>query len=1457
MPNPSRYVLRGQPPFDVAPTPPATVTNLPALFNHQARTHPSAIAFSCTVPSNGLTKLSYREAEATSTRIALRLRSITAALSSQPDQGAPVVAVWLEKGLPLVLSILAVTYSGATWLPFDPDVPAERASVCVADSGATVLLCDDTHLERAGEVQRRAQDSAQILEVIPFTQLQKDGTSERASSEQLDLSQSPRTSDAAYLIYTSGTTGTPKGIAIPHSAALTFALSERSVLGTTLGDVVWNGFSPAFDMFVEEMFVTIAGAAHLAIGTREECRDVPNLPALWAARGVSIVNAVPTLIGIMGIASGGQQATLLPACVRLINLGGEACPPALVGRLQRPGLRIINTYGPTETTVTATWDELTSDAPVTIGRPLPSYEALLLPIADEEPQMTHDSSSPLEITEGAEGELAIGGPCVGLGYVGRDELTASKFIRHPWTSDGHRIYRTGDRVRLTADLKILFLGRTDTQVKHRGFRIELGEIESVLSDHRDVQAAAVILANPGTDDAELQAFVVTASDAVREPSSLKKLAASHSPAYMVPEKIWYMDSGEMPRLPSGKINGKALHTISAERSAAEAALIASQRHNSKDNTSTDTAVDKDSAAGILLAVLKNVFLSAGTIAMTSDFFTDLGGHSLLAAVLVSQLRSNPIYASVGLPDIYECRTVEAIAARFDRSTKSVDSEQSSDGAYAPGDALLDGTGPSTGEHLPVSQKRFALCGAAQVPPLLFFFFLHSIEFLVPYLLFDYVLGVRGVGWALLSAYGVFVITPMVLCVIAIVGKWLVIGRAKEGEYPLYGVYYYRWWLAERFIALADIKKLADSPLYPRLLRCFGAKVGKHCYLGSLEIGAAADLIEIGNDVVIGSDVVLAVSLVERGRLILKRVVIKDDAIVGSNSVIEGGALMEDGVELGPLSMLPDGAKVPALQRWHGSPACYEREVKVGEAALGKASRPSSARSLAVSLGHAAVASFLLPLLYLMPQIPGLLLFDLVELHSIGGWAQVAVLSLPITFAYQLIVYFQLVAYRWIFLPRLREGTHSVQGVWYLRKWFIERLMDLSLDVLHPVFASLYIVPFLRMLGVKIGRRAEVSTAKGLQFELLDIGDECFIADSVVMGNVTVRGNQVTLKKTQLQPRSFAGNASLIPQGTVLPSGALVGVLSIAPPPDKPLASDMACFGSPPVLMPSRQREDAGLEANRLYSPSANLIATRLLIEGLRIILPRALIVFGIGLGLQVAYIGYDSIGAVYTLLMLPLFYFFFFALPCVVFTVALKWVLVGDYRNRPTRWALWSLNVWFSEAVVSTWETIAEPLLGHLLVGTPFLAWVFRGLGVNIGSRVTLLSSDITEHDLVTLEDEAVINRHSGPQTHTFSDRVCVTGTVHLGKRAVIKPYAIALPGSRISDGAQLGSLSLLMKGETLPPNTAWEGAPTRPRAQRKRAPAPVAIPELMMDSEKTLWGRASKSSLQKTKSTLLSFARS
>ncbi|KAG4441614.1 hypothetical protein IFR05_002898 [Cadophora sp. M221] len=884
----SRYILHSEhTPQDNLTIP--NVTTLPDLFRWQAQKRQNATLFSFRSPAdNTLTTLSYIEAYEKSSQIAKNLHSRYRSC----DDTAPVVGVWLERSIDLHLAILATTISGATWLPFDADAPATRVATCLKDSNASILLCDVAHYNAAVD----ATIGLPACRVVTFEEI----------SHQVPISTTklagPRPDDTAYMIYTSGSTGTPKGIEIPHSAALAFCLSERSCLETNSTDVVWQGFSAAFDMFIEEVWVSIAGGAHLAIGNRFECQDVPSLggaSGIWAKRGITLVNAVPTLINIM---TSLDSECPLPPYVRLLNLGGEACSSALVTRLWWPGLRILNTYGPSETTVTATFQELFPDEPVTIGKPLPLYHALLLTIRNDLDKTW--SPTPIPLREGAEGELAIGGPCLGKGYVQRPELTNEKFIPHPIpTNSGERLYRTGDLVHLDKSLNIVFLGQINTQVKHHGFHIELREIKHAITTHPRVQTAAVILS---TCTDRLEAYIVCQGSDEIECRGLRD-SLHHLPAYMQPEEFFFVAAEDMPRLPSGKINAKALQQISEQQFAA----TQTEHSSISGSIRTESTLVDDSDLGIILRAMADTFPKSTKIAGDSDFFDDLGGHSLIAAQLVSKLRKespqgSPL-KSIGLQAIYQHRTAEAIVASL---------------AGSPDVAKGLGENAEMGDHWEVSKWNHVFCGIAQVPALFFFFTIESITILVPYLIFYFMLRDFHLGYAILITYAVFVAAPLLRAVVGITGKWIAIGKAKEGEYPLYGVYYYRWWLAEHFVNLVDMVSIAETPLLPALMRLMGARVGKHCHIGVNHSGPAFDLVSIGDDVVFGKDIVLATSWVERGRLILASVNIGSDVHIGSNSVLEGNTHVEDGGELGPMSMLPQVSHIPAGEYWTGSPAQY-------------------------------------------------------------------------------------------------------------------------------------------------------------------------------------------------------------------------------------------------------------------------------------------------------------------------------------------------------------------------------------------------------------------------------------------------------------------------------------------------------------------------------------------------------
>ncbi len=595
----------------------------------------------------------------------------------------------------------------------------------------------------------------------------------------------PRPSDPAYVIYTSGSTGQPKGIVVSHRSICHFLRAENDLLGVRAEDRVYQGFSVAFDMSFEEIWISYLVGATLWIAPAESVADPDHLASAALRQRLTVLHAVPTLMGLID--------DPLPT-VRLINLGGEACPDALVNRLARPGRALFNTYGPTETTVSATLARLAPGRPVTIGTPLPNYGLMIL------------DASRRPVPAGEIGELAVFGPGVAIGYLGRPELTADRFIPNPFavTPEEARIYRTGDLGRIDSNGQIAYLGRADGQVKLRGFRIELAEIEAALADQPGVAATAVVL-QPSSLGDELVGFVVPGVEAngELEPAALRKVLAARLPAYMVPGRIEFV--GQLPRLPSGKIDRKALPDLSPEP------VTASGRNGSH------TPRNRDEAA--LFSALAKLF-PAGVIGPDADFFDDLGGHSLLVARLVSSLRSDPAYAEMSIQDVYRQRRLVAIAETMkERRERS-----------RPRVAL---------RRVPVPLLRRALCGLAQAVTMQFLVLLHIASWLAPFFVYHYFTGDEGDSIALASVFSVATFLAMQVGTfgVAIVGKWLIGGRLKAGRYPLWGWTHFRWWFSIRLSELPPLELFTGTPLLVWYLRALGARIGHDVQIDSLELQA--------------------------------------------------------------------------------------------------------------------------------------------------------------------------------------------------------------------------------------------------------------------------------------------------------------------------------------------------------------------------------------------------------------------------------------------------------------------------------------------------------------------------------------------------------------------------------------------------------------------------------------------
>src|SRR5947209_6612066 len=1200
-----------------------------------------------------------------------------------------VVGLWMGRGADLLVAQIAIAKTGAAWLPFDADAPVERIAVCLQDAEAKGLLTSSAFAEKT-------HGSMPCPLLIPTDIRDKD---ESRSVDARALGASP--DDPAYLIYTSGSTGTPKGIVVTNRNICHFLRAANEIYKLHSSDMVFQGASVAFDLSMEEIWLPYLVGATLFVATPEVMGEAEKLPDVMEANGITVLDTVPTLLAMM--------PRDIPS-LRVIILGGEACPPIIASRWCKPGRCIFNSYGPTEATVVATVAEVHPHEPVTIGKPIPNYTCY---VVDESVRL---------LEAGAEGELLIGGPGVAQGYLKREELTRDKFIGNPFDSDGSDpiLYRSGDAVVLDGNGNISFRGRIDDQVKIRGFRVELGEIESALTDLQGISHAAVVLR---TDDGidELVAFVVAEAGANVDAKGLRAQLKDRLPAYMLPQRYEFTEN--LPKLASGKVNRNLLKKISLT-------VIATADEQEDPRTETEAA---------LLSAAKRV-LPPQSIPFDADFFTELGGHSLLAARFVSAVRETPRLHSITLQDVYSARTLRAIGSLLD------------------GKAALVAPVRDLSFDPPPLRRRF-VCGVAQAAALPFVMAILTAQWLGVFI--SYMLLTdpdTSLFQEIISLLSVYSCINVASVAIAIGGKWLIIGRIKPGRYPLWGVYYYRLWLVQRLMTLTHLKWFQGSPLMRYFLGALGAKVGDDALIGDIEIGAV-DLISIGAGASIGSKVRLANARVEGNELIIGPIEIGDDAYIGSSCMLVEDVVVAESAELRDLTSLSAGARVGRAEIYDGSPG-----RKAGNVDLAALDNPPS-----VSVARRSVNTFIhtvlllaIPPLGLLPIFPAFWVFDQVDsvmgLSSIDRFRyllSIPLLAWPTSFALVLVTVGFMAVCRWIILPRVTEGKYSVHSSFYMRKWTVALTTEVTLETLSSLFATIYMRAWYRLMGAKIGKDSEISTNLAGRYDLIEIGDKCFIADEVVLGDEDIRRGWMYLERVKTGSRVFIGNDGVVPPGAIIPTGALIGIKS-KPPANSELSEGDTWFGS-------------NLIEGRFALFAGQFLATSVVIS-----------------------------------------------LGMVLIVIAVKWITMGRYE--PVVKPMWSFWAMRTEAVaVLYWGLAGRVLLEHLR-GTPFLPWVLRLFGAKFGKGVYSDMTDITEFDCVSVGNYCALNTASALQTHLYEDRVMKVGRVHVGDGVTIGTGSTVLYDTNVGNYARLGPLTVVMKGEEIPAHTEWVGAPAVPRAAELQA---------------------------------------
>lgn len=565
------------------------------------------------------------------------------AMGVQPEAR---VALCLERGIEMVVAILAVLKAGGAYVPLDPAYPLERLAYLVADSAPLVLLTESGVRARVPPID---------APVLLLDQLDWRAGYSQANPQVAGLG--PQ--HLAYIIYTSGSTGQPKGCMVEHRNVVRLLAATEASFGFHADDV-WTLFhSFAFDFSVWELWGALLYGARLVVVPYATSRAPAEFYRLLVAEGVTVLNQTPSAFRQLIAAQGEDGA---PHSLRCVVFGGEALETHTLapwyGRAVNQGTQLVNMYGITETTVHVTYRPLSECDCERGGSPIGRALAdLRLYILDERAQ---------PVPEGVAGELYVGGAGVARGYLNRPQLTAERFLPDPFCAEPDaRMYKTGDLARWLPDGQLDYLGRNDFQVKIRGFRIELGEIEACLREHPGVGDVVVIARVDTPANERLVAYVVPPACAALPATaadggcadwtderalaqSLRAHLAQHLPAHMVPAA--YVTLTALPLSPNGKLDRKALPAPASGSLAAH------------------TYEAPSGATEIAVAAVWADVLQCERVGRQDNFF-DLGGHSLLAVQVNSRLRA-ALQVELSVGDLFARPVLAQFADAIDHAGRT-------------------------------------------------------------------------------------------------------------------------------------------------------------------------------------------------------------------------------------------------------------------------------------------------------------------------------------------------------------------------------------------------------------------------------------------------------------------------------------------------------------------------------------------------------------------------------------------------------------------------------------------------------------------------------------------------------------------------------------------------------------------------------------------------------------------
>ncbi|WP_414943577.1 Pls/PosA family non-ribosomal peptide synthetase [Amycolatopsis sp. cmx-11-32] len=1153
--------------------------------------------------------------------------------------------------------------------------------------------------------------------------------------------------ELCYVVYTSGSTGQPKGVTIDHASICNFVRVAADVYGIHGTDRVYQGMTIAFDFSVEEIWVPLLSGATLVPKPGGTSLVGHELHEFLRDNGVTALCCVPTLLASLD--------EDLPR-LRFLLVSGEACPEDLVRRWYRPDRRFLNVYGPTEATVTATWAVLRPDQPVTIGVPLPTYSVVIL-----------DPDEPRALAAGELGEIGIAGVGLAGGYLNRPDLTERAFIPDfvgIGHNPSHRIYRTGDLGRITPEGEIEYHGRADTQVKIRGYRVELTEIESVLLRIPGIAQAVVDTHHPEAGRTELVAYYSLRRDrASVDAGELRRRLGELLPGYMVPAYLEQLD--HIPLTPAGKADRKHLPAPSSPRAAAGLTDYVAP--------ATETEQHLADALGRVLGVER--------ISVTGDVFADYGADSLLLAKFCALVRERGDLAPLSARDVYLNPTVRGLAESLPSSVQS--------------------TAARAEEPYRAGTVSYVLCGLVQL--LAFLAYAAGSGWLLDRG-FAWITAATGLVDGYARAVGLGLIVFAVLSTVPILAKWVLVGRWKPGEIPLWSPGYLRFWTVKTLIRFSPLMLFIGTPLYSFYLRALGADIGKGAVILSRNPPVCTDLLSVGAGAVVRKDAFFPCYRARAGRIQTGRVTLGENAFVGEMTVLDIGTTIGDDAQLGHSSSLNAGQTVPDGERWHGSPA---RPSTVDYRALGTVAR-GRLRPFAF-----CVSSLLVLLLLTLPVTLGGA--DLLA----DRWFTTAVDFTSWAFyrgqlANSALLYFgALLAGLAVVLtiPRLLNRFLEPDRVYplYGRHFAIQRVIARLTNLRSFTYLfgdSSYIVHYLRLLGYDLSKVEQTGSNFGVELRhetpfLSTVGTGTMVSDGLSLFNADFSASSFRLRRTSVPPQAFLGNEIGYPPDARVGRNCLLATKVLVPL-DGPVRENVGLLGSPAFEIPRTVRRDTGFEhlgkgdalRRGLRAKNRHNTGTMfvyLLVHWLQLL---GVMLIGTTAGALHDRFGALAVGGgiVATLLF------------SVSFLVLAELCVQGFRALRPRFCSIYDPVFWRHERF---WKLSPGRYL-NLFDGTPFKTLLWRCLGVRIGRRVFDDGAAIPEKSLVSIGDDCVLNLHTVLQAHSLEDGTFKSDHIVIGAACTIGTGAFVHYGVTMEEGAIAEADAFLMKGTAVPARTRWHANP-------------------------------------------------